>query len=141
MKIATLATAAVAIALLTGCGTESTPETAPSNVAAPARDKAVQDAGTRDKAPGPPVTDASIAAASAYVQSEEAKAALAGPAPQVAGVAKPALDNAAELAVCRIAFAVKHGDRPHAPSDVELRQSAFDLASNPKALEECRARP
>lgn len=141
MKIANLAAAAASLALLAGCGSKDGTDSSPTNATAPAPAKVPGGTATQEKTPGPPVTDASVAAAQAYAQSQEAKAALAGPAPQVAGVTKPALDNAAELSVCRIAFAVKHGEKPRAPSDVELRQSAFDLAANPKALEECRARP
>jgi len=139
MKIAMLAATAASIMLLGGCGSKE--PSAPADNATTTPAGGARTATTAEKTPGPPVTEASVAAAQAYAQSQEAKAALAGPAPQIAGVAKPALDNAAELAVCRIAFAVKHGDKPHAPSEVELRQSAYDIAANPKALEECRARP
>lgn len=140
MKIAMLAATAASMMLLAGCGSKE-PKAPEGGTAAVTPTAPTKAADPNDKTPGPPVTDASVAAAQAYAQSEEAKAALAGPAPQIAGVAKPALDNAAELAVCRIAFAVKHGDKPRAPSEVELRQSAYDMAANPKALEECRARP
>lgn len=138
MKFATLAAATAALALLSGCGSKGDDAVTTTNTTATGTNVAKTGG---EKTPGPPVTEQSVAAANAYANSKEAKDALAGPAPQVAGVAKPALDNAAELAVCRIAFAVKHGEQARAPSDVELRQAAFDLASNPKALEECRARP
>jgi hypothetical protein len=137
MKFATLAAATAALALLSSCGSKGD-DTVTTNTATTGKGVATTGG---EKTPGPPVTEQSVAAANAYANSKEAKDALAGPAPQVAGVAKPALDNAAELAVCRIAFAVKHGEQARAPSDVELRQAAFDLASNPKALEECKARP
>lgn len=138
MRIAKAAALAACLGALCSCGSRKpTPEATPS-----ARPSATAtSAGAQpERTPGPPVTDASIAASRAYAQGADARAALAAAPPQVAGVPKEALSSAAELAVCRISFAVKHGEPAHAPSEVEIRQAAFDLASDPKALEECRSR-
>jgi hypothetical protein len=89
---------------------------------------------------GHETTPEAEAAAAAYAQSQVAKAALDAAGPKIEGLPQNAIAQANELAVCRIAFAVKHGEAARAPSDVEIRSAAFDMATSPGALKECQSR-
>ncbi len=140
MKKTVAAAMAASVLLLSGCGSDDSTSN-PGNATGPAPVASGSPTSSdQAKTPGPPVTEQNIEAARTYAESAEVQAALKAGGPQIAGVPQQALDAATELTVCRIAFAVKHGGTPHAPSEVERRQAAYDLARDPKALEECRSR-